>query len=189
MSDTRSSLPQDSLPFVGQGCILYHFCYALLAYNRSKGPCVEAAIFYLQGQNATQLTQTCGGHIDAITLVPSPYLHSNGTPSSITKGYICPLGQVCQEGENPFTGVDSFDTVYYATLQIVVLASANTWSQVMYQIMASEYWVASIFFILGILVLNLWLFNLLVAVITNSFSAIRSGTKKVHLEQHHSGPS
>ena len=48
----------------------------------------------------------------------------------------------------------------------------------MYQIMASEYWVASIFFILGILVLNLWLFNLLVAVITNSFSAIRSGTKK-----------
>lgn len=48
----------------------------------------------------------------------------------------------------------------------------------MYQIMASEYLVACIFFIFGILVLNFWLFNLLVAVITNSFSAIRSGTKK-----------
>ena len=48
----------------------------------------------------------------------------------------------------------------------------------MYQVMASEYLVASIFFIFGILVLNFWLFNLLVAVITNSFSAIRAGTKK-----------
>lgn len=52
------------------------------------------------------------------------------------------------------------------------------WSQVMYQIMASEYIVSSIFFISGVLVLNFWLFNLLIAVITNSFSAIRSGTKR-----------
>jgi hypothetical protein len=48
----------------------------------------------------------------------------------------------------------------------------------MYQIMASEYSVSSIFFIFGVLVLNLWLFNLLVAVITNTFSAIRSSTKR-----------
>ena len=48
----------------------------------------------------------------------------------------------------------------------------------MYQIMESEYFVSSIFFISGILVLNFWLFNLLVAVITNTFSAIRSGTKR-----------
>ncbi|KAF8122971.1 Ion transport protein-domain-containing protein [Boletus edulis] len=130
------------------------------------------------GENSTQLTQVCGGHINATTLAPSPYLYFDGTPASITKGFICPLGQLCQEGGNPFSGVESFDTVYYAILQVVVLASANTWSQVMYQIMASEYLVACIFFILGILVLNFWLFNLLVAVITNSFSAIRSGTKR-----------
>ncbi|KAF8548118.1 hypothetical protein OG21DRAFT_1489654 [Imleria badia] len=130
------------------------------------------------GQNSTQLLQMCGGHINATTLAPSPYLYSDGTSASITKGFICPLGQVCQEGENPYSGVESFDTVYYATLQIVVLASANTWSQVMYQIMASEYLFASIFFIFGILVLNFWLFNLMVAVITNSFSAIRAGTKQ-----------
>ena len=48
----------------------------------------------------------------------------------------------------------------------------------MYQIMASEYVVSSIFFVFGVLVLNFWLFNLLVAVITNTFSAIRSGTKR-----------
>ncbi|KAI9570096.1 Ion transport protein-domain-containing protein [Boletus coccyginus] len=130
------------------------------------------------GENTTQLTQMCGGHINATTLSPSPYLQLDGTPASITKGFICTLGQVCQEGENPFGGVESFDTVYHATLQIVVLASVNTWSQVMYQIMASEYFVSSIFFVFGVLVLNFWLFNLLVAVITNTFSAIRSGTKR-----------
>lgn len=52
------------------------------------------------------------------------------------------------------------------------------WSQVMYQIVASEYFVSSIFFVSGVLVLNLWLFNLLVAVITHTFSAIRAGTKR-----------
>lgn len=48
----------------------------------------------------------------------------------------------------------------------------------MYQIIASESFVSSIFFILGVLVLNFWLFNLLVAVITNTFSAIRANTKR-----------
>ena len=52
------------------------------------------------------------------------------------------------------------------------------WTRPMYQIMASEYVVSSIFFILGVLVLNFWLFNLLAAVIVNAFSAIRVGTKK-----------
>lgn len=54
----------------------------------------------------------------------------------------------------------------------------HQWARVMYQIVASEYFVSSLFFIFGVLVLNFWLFNLLVAVITNSFSAIRAGTKK-----------
>ena len=84
----------------------------------------------------------CGGHINTTTLAPSPYLQHDGTPASVSKGFICPLGQVCQvpsfiivlcapltimqEGENPFGGLESFDTVYYATLQIVVIASLNT---------------------------------------------------------------
>ena len=59
-----------------------------------------------------------------------------------------------------------------------MLVQLLQWSQVMYQIIGSEYFVSSIFFVSGVLVLNLWLFNLLVAVITNTFSAIRSGTKR-----------
>ncbi|KIJ67326.1 hypothetical protein HYDPIDRAFT_127226 [Hydnomerulius pinastri MD-312] len=130
------------------------------------------------GESSTQLSQFCGGHIDATTLAPVPYLQLDGTPGDTVKGFICPLGQVCQEGSNPSGGVESFDTVYYAALQVIILASANTWSTVMYSIIDSEYFVSCFFFIAGILVLNFWLINLFVAVITNTFSAIRSDTRR-----------
>ena len=42
----------------------------------------------------------------------------------------------------------------------------------------AEYFVSCIFFIVAIIVLNFWLINLFVAVITNTFAAIRSETKK-----------
>jgi hypothetical protein len=30
-----------------------------------------------------------------------------------------------QEGENPYSGIQSFDNIYYAALQVVVVTSAN----------------------------------------------------------------
>jgi hypothetical protein len=42
----------------------------------------------------------------------------------------------------------------------------------------AEFGVSCLFFILGIVVLNFWLINLFVAVITNTFQAIRSQTRK-----------
>ena len=42
----------------------------------------------------------------------------------------------------------------------------------------SEFFVSSVFFIISVVILNFWLLNLFVAVITNTFSAIRSETKK-----------
>ena len=48
----------------------------------------------------------------------------------------------------------------------------------MYSIIDAEYFVSCFFFIVCILVLNIWLINLFVAVITNTFSAIRSDTHK-----------
>ncbi|KIM51695.1 hypothetical protein SCLCIDRAFT_33242 [Scleroderma citrinum Foug A] len=130
----------------------------------------------IQGEGQTQLTNTfCGGHMNVTTLQPSPYLKLDGSSAEAAKGYICPLGQ---EGQNPNNDIESFDTVWYSALQVIVVASANTWSTTMYQIMGAEYFASCFFFIAGILVLNFWLFNLLVAVITNTFSAIRSETKK-----------
>lgn len=48
----------------------------------------------------------------------------------------------------------------------------------MYQMMDAEFFVSCLFFIAGVIVLNLWLLNLFVAVITNTFSAIRQETKR-----------
>ena len=48
----------------------------------------------------------------------------------------------------------------------------------MYSMIDAEYFVSCFFFIVTIVVLNFWLLNLFVAVITNTFSAIREETHK-----------
>ncbi|KAG1748101.1 Ion transport protein-domain-containing protein [Suillus lakei] len=137
---------------------------------------------YLQptlGESQTQIpSQFCGGYIDPVTLNEYPYLQLDGTPGPAVKGYICPLGQVCQEGDNPYSGIQNFDNIYYAALQVVIVTSANGWSSIMYSIIDAEFFVSCFFFIVCILVLNIWLINLFVAVITNTFSAIREDTQK-----------
>ncbi|KAJ6602707.1 Ion transport protein-domain-containing protein [Mycena vulgaris] len=122
-------------------------------------------------------TQFCGGWIDPGTLNKTGYVKLDGGISSTFKGYICPLGQTCKEAANPL-GVESFDTIYFAVLQVVIVASANGWSPLMYSMIDSEYFVVSVFFILCVVVLNFWLINLFVAVITNTFAAIRAETKE-----------
>lgn len=52
------------------------------------------------------------------------------------------------------------------------------WSPVMYSVIDSDFFISSLFFIICIVVLNFWIINLFVAVITNSFAAIRSETRK-----------
>ena len=48
----------------------------------------------------------------------------------------------------------------------------------MYSMINAEFFISCFYFITAIIVLNFWLINLFVAVITNTFSAIRSETKK-----------
>ncbi|KAL6310254.1 Ion transport protein-domain-containing protein [Sparassis latifolia] len=128
--------------------------------------------------NETALAQRCGAYIDPDTLEVMPYISADGSNGTI-KGYVCPLGQVCVETAlNPFDNIQSFDTIYYAALQVIIVTSANGWSPVMYSMMDAELFISCSFFIVCIIVLNFWLINLFVAVITNSFAAIRSDTKK-----------
>ena len=47
--------------------------------------------------NILELGQPCGGHIDQSNLEVVAYLSPDGQPfGGGSKGYICPLGQVCQ---------------------------------------------------------------------------------------------
>ncbi|GLB42802.1 putative calcium channel [Lyophyllum shimeji] len=122
--------------------------------------------------------QFCGGYIDPVTLNPTGYVMLDGTISATTKGYICPLGQTCKEQDNPANGVESFDAIWFSVLQVLITASANGFSPLMYSMIDAEYFFSCFFFIICVLVLNFWLINLFVAVITNTFSAIRAETKK-----------
>ncbi|KAF9530724.1 Ion transport protein-domain-containing protein [Crepidotus variabilis] len=122
--------------------------------------------------------QFCGGYIDPDTFQTVGYIQLNNQTAVTSKGYICPLGQSCRELSNPKQGLESFDAIYYAALQVVIVATANGWTPLMYTMIDSEFFVSCLFFIAAVIILNFWLINLFVAVITNSFAAIRQETQK-----------
>ncbi|WRT67795.1 uncharacterized protein IL334_004769 [Kwoniella shivajii] len=130
--------------------------------------------------NQITLSQQCGGFLDSSTLAHIPYLDLDGTPSSISpKGYICPLGQVCMTtDDNPNNGVNGFDNIFQSLVQVIIICSINTWAPVMYSAMDSDFFSSSFYFLAGVIVLNFWLLNLLVAVVVNTFSDIRAETKR-----------
>ncbi|KAI9461510.1 Ion transport protein-domain-containing protein [Russula earlei] len=128
------------------------------------------------GEGEAQLNHMCGGYIDPVSLSVMPYIARDGRNVTI-KGYICPLGQVCKESTNPQSNLESFDTIYYSALQVFIVASANTWSPLMYSVIDAEFFISCFFFITCLVVLNFWLINLFVAVITNTFFAIRTETR------------
>lgn len=83
-----------------------------------------------------------------------------------------------QEGQNPNNGQMSFDNVPAALLQVVIVASANTWTTIMFNMQDSEYFLSALYFIACLVTLNFWLINLFVAVITNTFASIREQTSR-----------
>jgi hypothetical protein len=87
----------------------------------------------------------------------------------------------------------SFDNIFYSILQVVIIASStshfplnptmlivpvNSWSVGMYNSMDSDYFGSSLYFIVGVVVINLWMINLVVAVVVNTFKDIRASTKR-----------
>ncbi|KAI0086810.1 Ion transport protein-domain-containing protein [Irpex rosettiformis] len=139
----------------------------------------SCSLLPINGEDEIDLGQTCGGYIDPVSQNVTGYLTRFNETSDSTKGFICPLGQICREGpENPQNGIEGFDTIYYSALQVFIVSSANGWSPLMYHMMDAEFFISCFFFIVCIIVLNFWLINLFVAVITNTFSAIRKDTHK-----------
>ncbi|KAH8980165.1 Ion transport protein-domain-containing protein [Lactarius hatsudake] len=76
------------------------------------------------GEPETQLVRSCGGYIDPGNFTVMPYITQGGRNVTI-KGYICPVGQICKEADNPQGNIESFDTIYFAALQVFIVASAN----------------------------------------------------------------
>ena len=131
--------------------------------------------------NIITLSQQCGGYLDSNTLTNLPYLQLDGTPvpGANAKGFICPLGQICQTTDsNPQGNTQGFDNIFLSIIQVIVIGSINTWTPTMYQAMDSEFFSSCLFFIVAVIVINFWLLNLVVAVVVNVFQSIRADTKK-----------
>lgn len=129
--------------------------------------------------------QLCGGYLNNDTGAVMPWLKFRN-PDTLEglvagagkgKGFICPRGSLCLQQDNPSNGTVNFDNILQSLELVFVIMSANTFSDLMYQTMASDYQQAALFFGAGIMIMTLWLTNLLIAVITSSFQVIREESK------------
>lgn len=102
--------------------------FSIIGVQSFRGSFRRSCVF-IDPNNATNevvLDQRCGGHINATTLLDDSYLEEDGSPSTAPpKGFICPLGQVCQlQDENPEGNSMSFDNIFYSLLQVTIIASS-----------------------------------------------------------------
>ncbi|CAG8953256.1 hypothetical protein HYFRA_00003459 [Hymenoscyphus fraxineus] len=107
-------------------------------------------------------------------------LNATRPSDSAIKGYLCPQGSYCIELDHktlPFNGTISFDNIFQSLELVFVIMTANTYTDLMYYTMDSDYLATALFFAGGIMIMMLWLLNLLIAVITSSFQVIREEGK------------
>jgi hypothetical protein len=132
--------------------------------------------------------QFCGGQFSSDgfheTWKYGPMINTSAkdlkSSDSSIKGYLCPTGSYCLELPNellPFNGTVSFDNIFQSLELVFVVMTANTFTDLMYYTMDSDYLATAIFFAGGIMIMMLWLLNLLIAVITSSFQVIREEGK------------
>lgn len=132
-----------------------------------------------------QQDQFCGGYRNDSTGTEEPWviadsysdLSSYHTGTANAKGYICPRGSLCLQRENPYNNTAHFDDILHSLELVFVVVSANTFSDLMYDTIDSDYKPAALFFGFGLMIMMLWLINLLIAVITSSFQVIREESK------------
>jgi hypothetical protein len=140
----------------------------------------------LTGSAYTNVLQFCGGHLNSDTGVPEPWVKGNLTENilingaSSAKGFLCPQGSLCLQlaaDQLPYNGTVSFDNIFQSLELVFVVMTANTFTDLMYNTMESDYMASALFFAGGIMIMMLWLLNLLIAVITSSFQIIREEGK------------
>lgn len=137
-------------------------------------PTPNYTLNYLDGNGNLQY---CGSWL-ASNGSRMPWLFQNGEwGAADPKGYTCPVGSYCVQGDNPYNGTVSFDNIANSLELVFVVMSTNTFSDIMYDLMNTDYMVAAVYFAVGVVLLTFWLINLLIAVITSSFQVIREESR------------
>ncbi|RKF58950.1 Calcium-channel protein cch1 [Erysiphe neolycopersici] len=128
--------------------------------------------------------QYCGGQHNINTGAHDPWvigpLGDLSPGAESPKGFLCPRGSYCLQlpkDQLPYNGTISFDNIFQSLELVFVVMTANTFSDIMYNTMNSDYLASAIYFAGGIIIMMFWLLNLLIAVITSSFQIIREEGK------------
>ncbi|KAK0551675.1 calcium channel protein [Tilletia horrida] len=164
--------------------VFFMILFSIIGIQSFRGSYRRACVWFEPGASPVassgySLQQLCGGYVDA-NGVTQGYLSADLDPiGAPPKGFICPVGQLCVELDtNPMSGIQSFDNIVASLLQIVIIISSNGWSTTMYNMIDSDYFVSCLFFIISLIMMNFWMANLFVAVITNTFATITAETKQ-----------
>ncbi|KAI8359294.1 Ion transport protein-domain-containing protein [Mortierella sp. GBAus27b] len=143
--------------------------FSLIGLQAFKGSYTRRCV--LTADNSVVLEdQFCSGSYKELgSMETVPYITLDGELSLTSpNGYICPHNYQCKDtGE--YHGSDfSFDNILGSMVQVYMLMTGQTWTDIMYKIMNSVDNLASIYFVVVILVMNFWILNLFVAVIIDA---------------------
>lgn len=70
--------------------------HSIIGIQAFKGSYSRSCFLQLDSGDEIQLEQRCGGYIDPVSLNVTGYVMKDGTISPTSKGYVCPLGQICK---------------------------------------------------------------------------------------------
>lgn len=93
---------------------------------------------------APKSIQFCGGHQNASGKYPWLKADLITAGAKEHKGYLCPEHSLCVEDSNPYHGTVSFDNVLQSLQMVFVIMSSNTFSDLMYYAMDSDYLAAAL---------------------------------------------
>ncbi|KAI9303230.1 Ion transport protein-domain-containing protein [Cunninghamella echinulata] len=122
-----------------------------------------------------ELQQYCGGYHQNGQILP--YIKLDNTTAGWPKGFICEEGFECRETRNPYNGSISMDNIFSSMLMVLIITGRQSWTDRMYDMMDAEYYVACLYFIVIVIVMNFWLLNLFIGVICEMFAKVREDTK------------
>lgn len=123
--------------------------------------------------------QYCGSYLGTDGRTHA-YIYRDGSSSGVSKGFRCPVNSKCISGENPYGGTINFDNIFQSMEMVFVVMSANTFTDIMYDITDSDDLVAALFFIFCIFVMTVWLMNIFIAVIVSCFRTASQESRKLN---------
>ncbi|CDO94796.1 unnamed protein product [Kluyveromyces dobzhanskii CBS 2104] len=160
---------------VGFMLLYFWVFFGILAVQTFKGSFKRQCVWFNPNDASDYYQydmQFCGGYLDAETLEPMNYIFADNSRGPMSKGFLCPANSKCISNANPYNGRISFDNIINSMELVFVIMSANTFTDLMYYTMDSDNMAASLFFVVSILCLTVWMINLLIAVLYSSFELV-----------------